>query len=289
MKKIVILKPCGCCYGVRQAIKKINSICKKHQKQKIYLIGWLVHNTQIMQKIRNKHVIVLNDNNHSRISSLKEIKDHNAVIVFSAHGTPIDALKYACQRFTNVYDLTCQYVNNNLAIAQKLLKKKYKILYYGKKKHPETKAIKSLSKNIHVIESTNDISKINKQAKYAFINQTTAPTYLVKKIIKLIHQKNYKTKIINTTCLSTRQRYSNIENLTNIDFLLVVGDKASNNANQLLNLAKIKKINCKLIQTKNQINKKMFKRINTLAITSATSVSTTDFLKIIDKIKQKMI
>ncbi|MDR1235220.1 MAG: hypothetical protein LBJ97_04045 [Mycoplasmataceae bacterium] len=278
--KITILKPYGWCFGVANAIKTIKIIKKKHPNQKIYLIGRLVHNEHLIQQIKSNNIIFLNDDSHSRIDLLKKIKNKQAVIVFSAHGSPINALSYAKTHFNFVYDLTCRYINNNVKLVKKLLSLNYKVIYFGKKHHPETNAILSLNKAIQLAEDKANIVTNNKH-KYALVNQSTIPIFDIPLL-------NDNIKIFNTTCKVVQNRYDNVKKLKNVDLLIIIGDIHSNNSNQLINLAKLKKIPVKLIENEKNIKTTLFDKVNHLAIASGTSVEPTLVTNIIKKIKTTM-
>jgi 4-hydroxy-3-methylbut-2-enyl diphosphate reductase IspH len=75
--------------------------------------------------------------------------------------------------------------------------------------------------------------------------------------------------------------------LKNIDLLLIIGDAHSNNVNQLVNLAKKRKINVKLINSKKDINKSIFVGTKHVIVTSGTSTSTKEVNEIVDYIKNR--
>lgn len=113
-----------------------------------------------MQTLQKKGILVLDDRQKTRLELLTKIKDPNAVIVFSAHGTPQEALDYANTHFKQFYDLTCPYLQDHFILIKRLIKQGYRIIYYGKKQHPETHAVLSFSSHIYLIENVNDVNKI---------------------------------------------------------------------------------------------------------------------------------
>lgn len=275
MKNLIVLKPYGWCFGVESAIKTFINIKNKLSNLKIYVIGDLVHNKQSLDLIKGHNIKFIKTSNAKII--LRNINSNKSVIIFPAHGYQKDIFEYAQKKFKYIYNLTCPYILNTISIICKKLNEKRPIYFYGIKQHPETKAILSINSSIKLVSSLKRLSLIKNG--YLF-NQSTIPKILIEKNLR---QKSLK--YISTTCGSTNQRHINILNLpSNIDLLLIVGDKKSNNANTLYKLAKLKKINTQLIQTFNQINKRYLNNIKTCAITSSTSTPK----KIVDEIINKL-
>jgi 4-hydroxy-3-methylbut-2-enyl diphosphate reductase len=207
--------------------------------------------------------------------------------VLPTHGTTKEVLTYVNKYFKYVYDLTCKKLCRNFQIVNDLIKKDYQIIYYGKRNHPETNVISSIAPNIIIVENQDDIKRIKfgHLKKYALINQSTFSENFTSKIKLLLSQRIKHLTYFNTTCPVTSFRQKHLEHLTKTELLLIIGDKSSNNANQLLSLAKEKKIKSKLISNINQIKTPLFTSIKRLTIITATSVSPLQVHQIINKIK----
>jgi 4-hydroxy-3-methylbut-2-enyl diphosphate reductase len=160
-----------------------------------------------------------------------------------------------------------------------MINRKNKIFYFGLKNHSETKYIMSMNKSIKLIESLNGIKNI--KSKIYLVNQSTIPVNTIKEHI--CNNKNISH--IKTTCSASNLRYNNILKLPkNIDLLLIVGDKTSNNTMSLVNLGKQMKIKTKLVQSQNDIIKSDFNDIKTCYLTSGTSTTKKDVEDIYKKI-----
>jgi 4-hydroxy-3-methylbut-2-enyl diphosphate reductase len=121
------------------------------------------------------------------------------------------------------------------------------------------------------------------------MNQTTISKSVATEVLSALSIRTHTINYINSTCRAASQRHNNILNLKNVDLLLVIGDKHSNNANQLVDLAQKKNIDTKIIQFKTDVTKQMLKGIKHLAIASATSVSSEEVKKIINYVKTTTI
>ena len=75
--QVEILEPKGYCVGVSHAINVALSAKKEHPECEVFVLGMLVHNDFVIQKLEEKGI-------HTAFS-LGEIPSHS-VIVFTAHG-----------------------------------------------------------------------------------------------------------------------------------------------------------------------------------------------------------
>jgi 4-hydroxy-3-methylbut-2-enyl diphosphate reductase len=225
-----------------------------------------------MDKITGSGVTILSDATVSRIELVKSINPNNSVVVFSAHGTEQSVIKYAEKHHYTYYDLTCKYVSNNYQIVKRL-EDKSNIIFYGKRNHPETLAIKSLNKDILLIEDIKQNIKLGSKKHYTLINQTTIPQEFVMSLFKKLKQHTNNLKMIATTCVATQKRYKNIDLLKAHNTLIVIGDRHSNNTMLLVKLAQAKKLNVILLENDKQISDCDFTKIKRLYLTSGTSAS----------------
>jgi 4-hydroxy-3-methylbut-2-enyl diphosphate reductase len=262
---------------VELVFKKMQSIFKTHPNNKIYLMGDLVHNAKSLSLINTKNVCNVKDTN--KLLFLKKNKDINAIIVFPAHGCDLDTLKYARKKFKHVYELTCPCIKQNIKLIHNLSSKKKKILFFGTKNHTETQAILSTNKSLKQVDAMTNFNNI--KDKVYLVNQSTIPISLINSLV----DNNKNIMFISTTCDATKIRHSHIANLSmDIDLLLVVGNKTSNNTMALCKLARQRGIKVKLISSQEQLNKNYFNSIDSCAVISGTST----MKEVVDAIIRKL-
>jgi 4-hydroxy-3-methylbut-2-enyl diphosphate reductase len=225
-----------------------------------------------MDELSKSNVKVLSDLNTTRLELLKKIKSKDSVIVLSAHGSEQSVVEYTKKHFNIYYDLTCKHVLHNYQII-KQYRNKAQIIFYGKKNHPETKAIQSLDKTMKVIHNIKQIKHIDKKKDYVLINQTTIPQQFVKPLYEELKNKIKRITFIPTTCAATQKRHANILSLKANSNLIVVGDKKSNNTMLLMKLAQSRKIKTFLIENVKQIDSIKFGSISNAYLISGTSTS----------------
>lgn len=272
--EIIKVIPRGYCKGVVRAINIAKETALKNPDKKIYILGMLVHNKHVIEALKEYNIITIDDKNKSREELLDDI--HEGIVIFTAHGIHPNVKKKAEAKGLTYIDASCLDVLKTQSIVNDFLSKGYEVLYIGKNKHPEASAVCDHNDHVHLIENSNDIENLTKDYAKVFVtNQTTMSYHDVEELFKQIKQK-YKNAIISDEiCNATRTRQEAIANLDKVDALIVVGDKASNNANRLAQIAREKNIqNVYLIDDVNELNIEEFDAYNKVAITAGASTPT---------------
>lgn len=290
--KIIKLMPQGFCFGVAFAYHQTKKIIEQNPNKKIYMLGWLVHNQSIIDEFKSLGLIILDDKQKSRFELIKSLEKNteNDILLLSAHGTDQQTISLAKQKGFKIFDLTCKYVYKSHYVINEKMKDDYEIIFIGKKKHPETLAIKSLSPNIKIIESESDIENLSlKQYKKIFCtNQTTLGIYFLENLFKKINSKFPNVQFQNDICDATNQRQLAVINMDkDIDICIIIGDKRSSNCNELLKIAS-EKVDSYLVSKIEDINLSWFKNKNKCAITAGASTPSYLIDQIIDFLNEKL-
>ena len=75
--EVILGKTAGFCFGVENAVNNTKNELNKNEK--VYALGELTHNRQVMNELENKGLIVR--------ENIKDIPD-NSTVIFRAHGVP---------------------------------------------------------------------------------------------------------------------------------------------------------------------------------------------------------
>lgn len=288
--KLTKITPRGFCKGVVDAWNVCKKISIDYPSNPKYMIGWLVHNIEMINEIKKIGFEVLDDVNKSRIDLVKSIpinENNLPIVVFSAHGSPINAINYAKAAGMIVYDTTCYYVEKTHNIIKEQLNLNKTILFIGKQNHPETVGVLSIDNKIILIENELDIINLKIKDKDIFvINQTTISIYEFYKLIKMLKQKFTNIEFKNDICDAAQIRQEAIINMDNsIDLLIVVGDQRSNNSKKLVEIALNKNIESYLVNSIEEINYNWFVNKKHVGISSGCSTPTWITNKIINYIE----
>lgn len=266
--EIVIGKTAGFCAGVNYAVKMAEENIKN---EKIYCLGELVHNGQVINKLEKKVMIT--------VDNIEKVPN-NSKVIFRAHGEPEIIYKKAKEKGLEIIDLTCGRVK---LIHDKVQKEKDKsfIIIVGKAKHPEVIGIKGFAgENSYIIENEDDILDAymkyekNKTGRVFVVSQTTFSSEKFDKLRKEIETNFIEADVIvdKTICDATEKRQKETREIAK-DFhtMIIIGGKNSSNTRELVNVAKEECENVYSIETAEELKKIDFSNIDKVGIMAGAS------------------
>ena len=287
-RKLTIIEQHGYCFGVKRALNIVyETIDNKDIKRPIYLLGNLIHNKIVTNKLTELGVITIDKPLKTRLELLDEIDC--GTVIFSAHGVSRAVYKKANDKGLNIIDASCKMVKLIHTKVINYTNNGYQIIYIGKKNHPECEAILQEGKNIYLVSNKTDLDNLNiLNDKIYVTNQTTLSSLETKELYDLI-QKKYPNAIIdNKICNATTIRQTALLNQTNSDFIIIVGDKLSSNTKSLLEIAKTNLgKDAILIETFRDLENIDLNKYQHISITSGASCPEEIFNSIVDYIKNK--
>jgi 4-hydroxy-3-methylbut-2-enyl diphosphate reductase len=232
---ILLCAPRGFCAGVDRAVDIVEKSLKKFGAP-VYVRHEIVHNKHVVQTLKNKGVIFVDE--------LDEVDDKSRPVIFSAHGVAKKVYEDAEVKNLQFIDATCPLVSKVHREAELLNKQGYKIILIGHKNHPEVIGTMGQLPNgeITLIETVEDIDNIQvDDKKIAYITQTTLSVDDTKDIIEALKVKFPKIKepIKSDICYATTNRQAAVKNIANqCDLFLIVGSQQSSNSQRLVEVAK---------------------------------------------------
>lgn len=279
---IEVGKYAGFCGGVTNSVKKTEKALEEYKK--LYCLGELVHNKQVVEKLEKKGLIV--------VDNLKEVDDNSNVII-RAHGVPKEIYEIASKRNINIIDLTCPKVLKIHDQVAYYRDKDYYIILVGTKTHPEViGTISFCGENSIVVENEEDVDKaikrINKDNIVIFA-QTTYKESLFNDICNYVKEKfNNKNIIIeNTICNATHLRQEECKNMAmNKDCMIIIGGKNSSNTKKLYEVSKEYCHNTYLIETYKELNKNEIIKFNNIGIMAGASTPNESIEEVLDLLQK---
>lgn len=271
--EIIKVIPRGFCKGVVRAINIAKKTRMQYPDKNIYILGMLVHNQYVIEALKQYGITTIENKNKSRMELLEEINE--GVIIFTAHGIHEQVKIKAMEKGLICIDASCLDVLRTQQIVNEHLSLGFEILYIGKKNHPEASAVCDYNNHIHLIQNEDDINKLPNYSKVFVTNQTTMSYYDVHQLFTIIKSKYPFAIISDEICNATSTRQEAVHQLKDIDAFIVVGDKTSNNANRLAQIAKDNKIaSVYLIDDVNDLDISQLTQLNRVAITAGASTPT---------------
>lgn len=257
--KIIIAENAGFCFGVKRAVRIVLDAAKHG---KVYTLGALIHNPPMVEEMRKKGVIAVND-----FQGL----DGERVIIPS-HGISPLVLKKIKPKVKEIIDATCPFVKIAREEAVKLSKKCDQLIIVGDKKHPEIRGILPfLRSNVIVVKDASEVP--DKSFGYCgIITQTTMSEAIFQEVVSRVLNRSKRLKIINTICDATRKRQSStLKLLKKVDMMIVIGGHNSANTRRLLELCVRNKKQAYQIEDETELEKKWFKGCRKVGITAGAS------------------
>jgi len=269
---VILAKSAGFCWGVKRAVEQARNLARN---KAVRTDGPLIHNTEMLKKLEKENII--------ESENFTEVGD--SIILIRAHGIPPERYKLLKSFNLQLEDATCPYVYKIQLTIEKYAKEDYEILIYGDKGHAEVVGLMGFAQSRgHVIKTKEDIIKLNSFDKVCLVSQSTQNYDQFLKIAELTKNKFNIVAVEDTICSATKDRQSDLLNLTKeVEAMVVVGGKQSANTIQLVKLAE-KLIPTFHIQNQYEIDEEILKQYKTVGMTAGAS--TPDF--IIEKVKERL-
>ena len=284
--KIYLTSPRGFCAGVKRAIDIVEKSIQKYGSP-VYVRHEIVHNKQVVEELKNKGAIFVNE--------ISDVKDGSRPVIFSAHGVPKSVPKEAKLKNLSYVDATCPLVSKVHRESEQLNKNGFQILLIGHKNHPEV--IGTMGQlpegSIKLIETKDDANALqleNFNKPLAYITQTTLSVDDTAEIIDCLKKKFPKIRgpIKEDICYATTNRQSAVKKIASkCDMFFVLGSRNSSNSVRLVEVAR--KAGCKNSQLMHSEKEIPFDEINnskTIGISSGASAPEKLVQNLINQIKK---
>lgn len=237
--EIRIAKSAGFCFGVDQAVNKIEKLIAENEanehKTQLYTYGPIIHNPHVVQRLQEQNVKVINE--------LQELEGlPKGTILIRSHGVTQFELNKMKELGFNVVDSTCPYVKKIHRIVEKAGKEGQDIIIIGSKEHPEVIGISGwASTSVQFIETLDEVESLvlDQFKTYCIVEQTTFNHNLYLDILNKLQKKGIRVIINETICAATMERQIEANELSKtVTKMLVIGGKDSSNTRKLYEICK---------------------------------------------------
>lgn len=285
--EVIKIAPRGYCYGVVDAmVIAQNAVKDPNLPRPIYILGMIVHNTHVTEAFKQEGVITLDGKDRSGL--LDDID--KGTVIFTAHGVSPLVKKKAEKKGLTVLDATCPDVTKTHDLIRDKVKEGYKIIYIGKKGHPEPEgAVGIAPDHVNLVETEEDVMQLTlDHPKLIVTNQTTMSQWDVYDVMQTVKARFPQTEMVQEICMATQVRQEAVsEQAKEADLTLVVGDPRSNNSNRLAQVSKeIAGTPAYRIADITEINLEWLKHVEKVAVTAGASTPTPITKEVIKFIEQ---
>jgi len=266
-KKVVLAFPRGFCAGVVRAID-IVSLALEAYGQPIYVRREIVHNKFVVNELRKKGIIFVNEVDEVPIGGR---------VIFSAHGVAPEISADAVARRLNVIDATCPLVTKVHREAVKYAGMEYTIILIGHSDHDEV--IGTLGEapgSIIVLNPEEEIDHVEvpNPQKVVYLTQTTLSLNDTRDIVDRLRRKfpMITSPASEDICYATQNRQSAVLELTQkAELILVVGSANSSNSRRLVEVAQSEGTPAYLIDDIEDIKLSWLKGVRSIGLTAGAS------------------
>ena len=231
--EILLAQPRGFCAGVDRAIEIVERALQQFGAP-IYVRHEIVHNAYVVNDLRNKGAIFIED--------LDDVPAGNT-LVFSAHGVSKAVREEAESRGLKVYDATCPLVTKVHVEVAKMRKQGAEIVMIGHAGHPEVEGtMGQAEEGMHLVETVDDVAKLNvgNPDLLAYVSQTTLSVDDTAEIITALKARfpNIVEPKKGDICYATTNRQEAVKFMApQVEVVIVVGSPNSSNSNRLREVA----------------------------------------------------
>ena len=282
VNEVLLAQPRGFCAGVDRAIEIVERALEKFGRP-IYVRHEIVHNTFVVNDLKNKGAIFIED--------LAEVPP-GATLVFSAHGVSKAVREEAAQRGFSVFDATCPLVTKVHVEVSKLAREGYEFIMIGHKGHPEVEGtMGQLREGIYLVEEVADVADVhpNDPTRLAVVTQTTLSVDDAAQILEAVkvrfpHVREPKKQDI---CYATQNRQDAVKFMApNVDIVIVVGSPTSSNSNRLRELAERLGTPAYMVDGAQDLRPEWFEGRARVGLTAGASAPDVLVQAVIDRLKQ---
>jgi 4-hydroxy-3-methylbut-2-enyl diphosphate reductase len=231
------------------------------QQRGVFTFGPLIHNPQVIEKLKEAGIESIQDLHHEGIRAL----------IIRTHGISVDLMKEASQMGYQIIDATCPFVKKAQHYAKLLSEDGYQVIILGDREHAEVKGLISYAGNdAIVIDGKEELPLL--KSRVGIVVQTTQPVEGLQRLVGRVIAHSKEMKVHNTICNSTALRLKETEEMARkVDVMVVVGGKNSANTTQLASLCVSIPVTTYHIETSSELKKEWFEGIKRVGITAGAS------------------
>jgi 4-hydroxy-3-methylbut-2-enyl diphosphate reductase len=269
VEKVIIAKPRGFCAGVGMAIETVERALKRHGPP-LYVFHEIVHNLHVVRDFTARGVRF--------VQSIDEVPAQ-AKLVFSAHGvSPVEWQRAKEKQLQIIIDATCPLVEKVHREVRKFAAQGYWIILVGHERHDEIVGTSGEAPDrIRIVANVAEAQMVDipDPSKVAVLTQTTLSVDDTRAVIDALKERfpQMITPAKEDICYATQNRQDAVKQLAKeVDLVLVIGSRNSENSNQLCKVARDQGTSAYLIDDCSQIDTHWLAGVARVGITSGASV-----------------
>ncbi len=264
---LLLAAPRGFCAGVDRAVLIVEKALEAYGAP-VYVRHEIVHNKHVVESLRRKGAVFVEDETQV---------PEDAIIVFSAHGSPPEAFRNSEQLSHTVVDATCPLVTKVHQEARRYARDGMDIVMIGHEGHQEVVGTTGQAPDrIRLVENPDDVDALDLDDERAvtYITQTTLSMDETADVVERLNQRfpGLKQPKSDDICYATQNRQDAVKELAqHCDLVLVVGSQTSSNSKRLVEVSADRSVPAYLIDDASEIDPSWLDGVGTIGLTSGAS------------------
>ena len=241
MKKLVIAKSAGFCFGVSRSVKMAEELLQGGEE--CSSLGELIHNADVVNELASRGLRLIEDPADARPGEK---------VLIRAHGIARSVQQELERSGAEIVDATCPKVKYIHNIVSEAAAEGRFVIIIGMRRHPEVEGIRGWCGEHEVFETAAELEAWLSQnpdfwdKPLSVVVQTTQTHGNFTECCNILKKRCTNLKISDTICTATSARQQEAEKLASeCDAMVVIGGKHSANS---LHLAQICSEHCGCVQ-----------------------------------------
>jgi 4-hydroxy-3-methylbut-2-enyl diphosphate reductase len=268
IRNVIIAQPRGYCAGVEMAVETVERTLRRYGPP-VYVFHEIVHNQHVVRDFIQRGVRF--------VQSIGEVPQ-GAKLVFSAHGVSPSVWQKAKEKQVEVIiDATCPLVDKVHREVRKFAAQGYWIILVGHESHDEIVGTSGEApERIRIVADVDDAKAVDipDPDKVIALTQTTLSVDDTREIVDVL-KRRFPLMLLpakEDICYATQNRQDAVKRLAKeVDLVLVIGSRNSENSNQLCKVARAQGKAAHLIEDRHAIDQAWLAGVESIGITSGAS------------------
>jgi 4-hydroxy-3-methylbut-2-enyl diphosphate reductase len=253
----------GFCFGVRDALEVVAQVPFPAE---VTIRGELVHNPLVLHQLDERGFQREPETERAALPATRQV-------MITAHGISDLERNRLLAAGRQLIDTTCPLVTRVHKAAQQLARAGRHVIVIGRPGHVEVQGIIEDLPHCTVIPGPSPIPDLPSRF-LGVVCQSTTPPRLAAEVVAALRERfpEADLQVVDTICQPTRDRQQAVlDLLPQIDALVVVGGKNSNNTRELARLAQERGVRTLHIEHLDELDPRWFAGVETCGLTAGTS------------------
>lgn len=257
----------GFCFGVRRAVEMMEEAV--HERGPMVSLGSVVHNPQVVEKLRQQGLEVIKDVSQAGGSP----------VAITAHGVGPQVIRELEERGVEIVDTTCPIVTRSQQWAKRLTEEGFAVVVFGDPDHKEVRGVLGWATGkLMVVRREEDMEPLPADfpSRIGVLSQTTETEQrfasFVKRLLEMNIDRISELRVINTLChATTAQQAATMHLAREVDLMIVVGGRESANTRHLAEVSRECGVETYHVETASEIEAEWLRGVDKVGVTAGAS------------------